>query len=62
MRIRFGLRFDCVRDQGDLLELRRRIELGANPFDHVSFCLTSVDFARQKRSYRTSNGPHGTSW
>jgi hypothetical protein len=49
MRIRFGLRFDCVRDQGDLLELRRRIELGANPFDHVSFCLTSVDFARQEK-------------
>jgi superfamily II DNA or RNA helicase len=49
LRVRFGLRFDIVRDQGDLLELRRRIELGANPFDHVSFCLTSVDFARQEK-------------
>lgn len=49
MRVRFGLRFDSVRDQSDLLELRRGIELGANPFDHVSLCLTSVDFARQEK-------------
>lgn len=49
MRTRFGLRFDIIRDQSDLQELHRKIEMGANPFDHVSFCLTSVDFARQEK-------------
>ncbi|HND29763.1 MAG TPA: helicase-related protein [Myxococcota bacterium] len=49
LRTRFGLRFDVIRDQSDLQELRRKNELGANPFDHVSFCLTSVDFARQEK-------------
>lgn len=49
MRSRFGLRFDVVKDQGSLQELRRQIELGANPFDHVSYCLTSIDYAKQER-------------
>ncbi len=49
MRSRFGLRFDLIKDQASLQERRRQIELGANPFDHVSMCLTSVDFAKQER-------------
>lgn len=47
MRSRFGLRFQTVRDAGE--ELRRSLVLGANPFDHVSYCLTSIDFAKQEK-------------
>jgi len=49
MRERFGLRFDTVRNAGELQEVRRSLVLGANPFDHVSYCLTSVDFAKQEK-------------
>jgi hypothetical protein len=49
MRSRFGLRFQTVRDAGELQELRRSLVLGANPFDHVSYCLTSIDFAKQEK-------------
>ena len=49
MRTRFGLRFQTVRDAGELQELRRSLVLGANPFDHVSYCLTSIDFAKQEK-------------
>ncbi len=49
MRTRFGLRFTTIKDAGELREARRGLVLGANPFDHVSFCLTSVDFAKQEK-------------
>lgn len=49
MRERFGLRFDTVCSAGELQELRRSLVLGANPFQHVSYCLTSVDFAKQEK-------------
>ncbi len=49
MRERFGLRFEPVRSAGELQEIRRSLVLGANPFDHVSYCLTSVDFAKQEK-------------
>ena len=49
MRERFGLRFDPIRNAGELQEVRRSLVLGANPFDHVSYCLTSVDFAKQEK-------------
>ena len=49
MRDRFGLRFDTVCSSGELQERRRSLVLGANPFDHLSFCLTSIDFAKQEK-------------
>lgn len=49
MRTRFGLRFDVLKDQAGLQEARRSLVLGANPFDHVSLCLTSIDFAKQEK-------------
>jgi ERCC4-related helicase len=49
MRERFGLRFEAIRGAGELQEIRRSLVLGANPFDHVSYCLTSVDFAKQEK-------------
>ncbi|MCK4304877.1 MAG: DEAD/DEAH box helicase family protein [Candidatus Eisenbacteria sp.] len=49
MRTRFGLRFTAIKDAGELQEARRGLVLGANPFDHVSFCLTSIDFAKQEK-------------
>ncbi len=49
MRERFGLRFDTIRSAGELQEVRRSLVLGANPFDHLSYCLTSVDFAKQEK-------------
>ena len=49
MRERFGLRFDTIRSAGELQEVRRSLVLGANPFDHISYCLTSVDFAKQEK-------------
>jgi len=49
MRDRFGLRFERIRGAGELQEIRRSLVLGANPFDHVSYCLTSVDFAKQEK-------------
>jgi ERCC4-related helicase len=49
MRERFGLRFDRIRNAGELLELRRSLVLGANPFDHVSYCMMSIDFAKQEK-------------
>ena len=49
MRERFGLRCDAIRNAGELQEIRRSLVLGANPFDHVSYCLTSVDFAKQEK-------------
>ncbi len=49
MRTRFGLRFDVIKDAGQLQETRRELVLGANPFDHVGMCLTSIDFAKQEK-------------
>lgn len=49
MRSRFGLRFEDVRDWGSLQEVRRGIELGANPFDAIPLCLLSIDFAKQEK-------------
>lgn len=49
MRERFGLRFEAIRSAGELQEVRRSLVLGANPFDHLSYCLTSVDFAKQEK-------------
>lgn len=49
MRERFGLRFTAIKDAGELQEARRRLILGSNPFDHVSLCLTSIDFAKQEK-------------
>ncbi|MGC4070844.1 MAG: DEAD/DEAH box helicase family protein [Polyangiaceae bacterium] len=49
MRLRFGLRFEALRDWGSLQEKRRTLSLGANPFDHVSLCLLSIDFAKQDK-------------
>lgn len=49
MRVRFGLRFEAIRDWGSLQEVRRGLELDANPFGAVPLCLTSIDFAKQER-------------
>lgn len=49
LRTRFGLRFQTVRSQAEHEELRRHQVLGDNPFDHVSLCLTSIDFAKQDK-------------
>ena len=46
-RLRFGLRFTLVTNAAELWEIRRAHELGANPFDAVSFCITALDFAKQ---------------
>lgn len=45
---RFGLRLDAI-DRGRLEEIRRSTELGANPFDHVSLGIASIDFLKQER-------------
>jgi len=49
MRLRFGLKFEVLRDWGSIQEKRRTLTLGANPFDHVSLCLLSIDFAKQDK-------------
>lgn len=49
MRERFGLRFDAIHGAGELQDIQRSLVLGANPFDHVSSCLTSIDFAKQEK-------------
>jgi ERCC4-related helicase len=48
MRERFGLRFE-VMDRDRLQEIRREMELGANPFDREALALVSIDFAKQER-------------
>ncbi|MCA8937739.1 MAG: DEAD/DEAH box helicase, partial [Planctomycetes bacterium] len=47
-RDRFGLRLSVI-DRSKLDEVRRAAELGANPFDHISMGLASVDFLKQDR-------------
>ncbi len=49
MRQRFGLRFEPLRDWSTLQEKRRQLVVGANPFDHISLCLLSIDFAKQEK-------------
>lgn len=49
MRTRFGLRFSTIKNAGELKEARQGLVLGANPFDHISLCLTSIDFAKQEK-------------
>ena len=48
MRTRFGLRLQAV-DRSLLDEIRRRTELGANPFDHIPLGLVSLDFLKQEK-------------
>lgn len=48
MRERFGLRVQTI-DSAALEEIRRRHELGANPFDEVALGLVSIDFLKQER-------------
>jgi superfamily II DNA or RNA helicase len=49
MRVRFGLRFTPIVDAASLVEARRGLELGGNPFDATALCLTSIDFSKQDR-------------
>lgn len=49
LRDRFGLRFNTISSAGELMERRRGELLGANPFDSLSYCLLSVDFAKQEK-------------
>jgi superfamily II DNA or RNA helicase len=49
MRQRFGLRFTAITDAASLQAQRRKLELGCNPFDAISLCMTSLDFAKQER-------------
>ena len=49
MRLRFGQRFEAIRDWGSLQEKRRELVLGANPFDYIGLCLLSIDFAKQEK-------------
>ncbi len=46
-RLRFGLKFTLVTNAAELWDVRRAHELGANPFDCISLCITSLDFAKQ---------------
>ena len=46
-RLRFGLKFTPITSAADLWDIRRASERGANPFDAMALCLTSLDFARQ---------------
>lgn len=48
MRDRFGLKLRVI-DRAAIDEVRRQIELGSNPFDHISLGLASVDFLKQER-------------
>ncbi|MDK9700835.1 MAG: helicase-related protein [bacterium] len=48
MRERFGLRFEKI-DRFYIDSLKRKIELGANPFDQIQFGLASLDFLKQER-------------
>jgi ERCC4-related helicase len=48
LRERFGLRF-VVLDSDSIADIRRRSELGANPFDVEALGLISIDFAKQEK-------------
>jgi superfamily II DNA or RNA helicase len=46
-RQRFGLKFTPITNAAEVWDIRRAHELGANPFDAVSLCITALDFAKQ---------------
>lgn len=46
-RLRFGLKFTLITSAAELWDVRRAHELGANPFDAISLCITALDFAKQ---------------
>ena len=46
-KVRFGLNFESIASAADLWDIRRARERGANPFDTVPLCLTTLDFAKQ---------------
>lgn len=48
MAQRFGLRLAVV-DREKLNDVRRGVELGANPFDHLPLALASIDYLKQER-------------
>jgi SNF2 family DNA or RNA helicase len=48
MAQRFGLGLEVI-DRGRLEEVRRSTELGANPFEHLSLGLASIDLLKQER-------------
>ncbi len=48
MAQRFGLRLEVI-DRERLEDVRRSTELGANPFEHISLGLASIDFLKQER-------------
>jgi len=48
MAERFGLRMDEI-NRARLEEIRRGTELGANPFDHISLGIASIDFLKQEK-------------
>lgn len=48
MRDRFGLRLEVI-DRSKIEDIRRRTELGSNPFDHIQLGLSSIDFLKQER-------------
>lgn len=45
---RFGLRVEII-DRNKIEEVRRKSELGANPFDQIPLGLSSIDFLKQER-------------
>lgn len=47
MRDRFAQSFTPITSAAELWDLRRAHPSGANPFDRVALCLTSLDFAKQ---------------
>jgi hypothetical protein len=59
LRQRFGLRFVPITDGAALEEQRRKLELGGNPFDAMTLCLTSLDFAKQERVLEASSDRDG---
>ncbi|HEX3995184.1 MAG TPA: helicase-related protein [Acetobacteraceae bacterium] len=46
-RLRFGLKFTLITNAAELWDIRCAHELGANPFDTISLCITALDFAKQ---------------
>jgi superfamily II DNA or RNA helicase len=48
MAERFGLRLTVI-DRATLEDIRRRTELGSNPFDSIPLGLVSIDFLKQER-------------
>jgi hypothetical protein len=49
MKVRFGLRFTVIADGAGLRQARHGLEAGANVWESVALCLTSLDFAKSDR-------------